>query len=360
MQTTAPLPPTAPPRGFSLERLGACAILAGQWILLGAAVLAFLLWPANGHAATPYGPTDKVEWRIRFHEAAVVQGDKVLLYEVATPVGAMPENLWRELGNRELWPSPPARGKPVNMTRPRLQEAVVATMNDLAPYCLFPGSMALQRGGAVMGKDAVQAHVVKTLTPLVAGMPGEASFRDFRLPQYIFLKHPNQTVLVEPQKDITPGRVSIRLSVQEMDGVVVQKFSGTAFLDVWALVPAAAVMLQKDELLEASHVTHIRANLAYLNSVPWDGRGGPWRLTRAITPQEVICQSDLGHIPTVRKGTVLTLVYQSQTVRMSVQAEALSDGVAGETIPVRNLQSKKEVYAVVQDGATVVITGHIR
>ena len=347
----------AMPRNAILERVWTCVLVVVQWVV----VLLCLFWPAMSHGATGlYGAEDKVEWRIRFMEAAVVQGDKVLLHEVAVPVGSMPENLWREMANRELWPSPQANGKPVNMTRPRLQEAVVATMNDLAPYCLFPGSMALQRGGAVMDKEAVQAHVVNTLTPMVAGMPGETSLRDFRLPQYIFLKHAGQTVAVEPQKDIAPGRLSMRLSVMEMDGTVVQKYSGTAFLDVWAMVPAAATMLQKDALLEASNVTHIRANLAYLSGTPWDGRGGPWRLARAITPQEVIYQSDLGHIPTVRKGTVVTLIYQSQTVRMSVQAEALSDGVAGEAIPVRNLQSKKEVYATIQDGLTVLITGHIR
>jgi flagella basal body P-ring formation protein FlgA len=309
--------------------------------------------PGTREALAPAAET--TPWRIRFLDAAVVQGERVRLGEVASPVGDMPERLWREYSLRELWPSPPENSKAVSMTRPRLQEAVVATMNDLAPFCLFPGSLALQRGGVVIGKDEVQARVVKSLTPLLGGVDGEASFKDFRIPQQIFLKHSGQTVEVVPQKKVEPGRVNFRIVVSELDGSAVQRISGSVFMDVWANVPCAAVPLNKGDIIGPASITHTRVNLALHRGEPWDGRGGSWRAVRPIGLNQVISRSDIGHIPTVTKGSAVTLLYESKSIRLVVPAEALSDGVAGESIPVRNRESKKEVYGVVHDAQTILV-----
>jgi flagella basal body P-ring formation protein FlgA len=138
-------------------------------------------------------------WRIRFLEAAVVQGDTVRLGEVAVPLGNMPVETWEELAKRELWPSPP-EGRAMSMTRPRLQEAVMRHMKELSPYTLFPGSMALQRGGVLIGKEAIQHMVQSELAPYLASLPGETALTDFRLPQYVFMAHAGQQLVLEPLK----------------------------------------------------------------------------------------------------------------------------------------------------------------
>ena len=148
-------------------------------------------------------------WRIRFLEAAVVKGETVRLGEVAVPIGDMPAGKWDLLAARELWPSP-LEGRAVNMTRPRLLEAVMRTMRDLAPYCLFPGSMALQRGGVLVGKEAIQHMVQSELTPYLASLPGETALTDFRLPHYVFMAHSGQQLTLEQLKKATPGRISLR------------------------------------------------------------------------------------------------------------------------------------------------------
>ncbi len=322
-----------------------------------AAALALLAALAVPAFAAPVPGAEQSEWRIRFLEAAVVAGPVVRLGEVAVPVGGMPAEEWRKLAGRELWPAPPENGKPVNMTRPRLQEAVVATMNDLAPYCLFPGSMALQRGGALIGKEAIQEAVVKSLTPLTANLPGECAFKDFRLPQYIFTQHAGQRLEVEPPRRPAAGRANVRLLVRELDGSVLQRISGSLLLDCWAEVPAAAAVLNRDDVLTPDRVTFIRANLAHLRGEPWDGRGGPWRLLRSIGVNQVIYRDDLGHLPAVKKGDIVAIIYEGKSLRLSVQGEAMSDGVPGESIPVRNLQSKKQIFAIVRDPSTVVVQG---
>jgi flagella basal body P-ring formation protein FlgA len=294
-------------------------------------------------------------WRIRFLEAAIVQGDAVRLGEVAVPIGNMSPETWTELAKRELWPSPP-EGKAMNMTRPKLQEAVMRSMKDLAPYTLFPGSMALQRGGVLIGKEAIQHMVQSELAPYLASLPGETALTDFRLPQYVFMAHAGQQLVLEPLKKVTPGRLSLRLLVREMDGSSKQKLTGSVFADCWAEVPSSTVILNRDDLLDHTKVTFKRTNLATLRGEPWDGRGGPWRVNRPIGVDQVIYKTDVAPIPTVRKGSIVTLLYEGPTVRLTTQAEALADGSAGETIALRNVQSRREVHGLIRDATTATIT----
>lgn len=298
---------------------------------------------------------DAPSWRIRFLTAAVVSGPTVKLGEVAVPAGDMPADKWAAMAARELWPSPTEEGKPMNMTRPRLQEAVVRTMKDLAPYCLFPPSMAVQRGGALIGKEDIRNLTESSLAPLLGGLPGEARLSDFRLPSHVFLSHAGQSLELESPRKISPGRLSVRLLVREVDGAVKQKLTGSVFVDCWANVPVATAIMNRDELLELNKVTFKRLNLAQLRGEAWDGKGGPWRVLRPLSTDQIIYQSDVGHIPTVRKGDKLTLLFEGKSVRLTVPVEALSDGSAGESIQVRNMQSRKEVFATVRDGNTVIV-----
>ncbi len=300
----------------------------------------------------PFAQAEEKPWRIRFAEASIVQGDFVLLGEVASPVGDMPEELWAQLAQRKLWAAPP-KGRPVNMTRPRLQEAVMQTMKDLAPYCLFPGSMALQRGGALLDKEQIQAQAVKNLTPYLAGIEGESSLLDFRLPQAIFLEHAEQTLEVVPSKNMGVGRVSLRLDIKEMDGKVVQKLTGSVLVESWQSVPCAVKPLNRGDILTPEHITFVRQNIGALRSAPWDGRGGPWRVVRPIETSQPIYQSDLAHIPTITKGSKVYIIFINKGISLKVMGEAMSDGVTGESIAVRNIESKKEIYGTVVDQQTV-------
>jgi len=332
-------------------------MVAVRFILRLASVFVLLCLCAAWTAAPARAAAEDMSepWRIRFLEAAIVLGDTVRLGEVAVPIGNMPAETWEKLAQRELWPSPP-EGRPMSMTRPRLQEAVMHTMKDLAPYCLFPGSMALQRGGVLIGAEAIRRMVQSELAPYLASLPGETALTDFRLPRYVFMAHAGQQLSLEPLRKPAPGRLSLRLLVREMDGTIKQRLTGTVFADCWAEVPNSAVVLNRDDLLDHTKVTFRRMNLATLRGEPWDGRGGPWRITRPIGVGQVIYQTDVAPVPTVRRGSIVTLLYEGGAVRLTTQAEALADGAAGESIPLRNLQSRREVFGMIRDATTVTVS----
>ncbi|SDF67086.1 flagella basal body P-ring formation protein FlgA [Desulfovibrio legallii] len=314
---------------------------------------------ANGQA--PLAPEGQVnvltqdDWRLKILPAAVTRSDTVLLGEIAVPLGRMDPALWGRLSAKALWPAPPQEGKPLQVNRSRLSHALRQALGpDIAARCILPTSLAIQRGGLVFQEDDLRAYVVKSLTPQLAAMPGEADLTDFRLPDYIFLAHSQQRVQLEPGR-LSPGRISLRFAVEEADGTVLRRLAGTASLTLWITVPAAAQAMNKGDALTAQSVTFLKVNAGQLRDVPWDGRGGPWQLTRGLNAGEPILQSDLASQLMVRRGDVVSLIYARGNLRIATQAQALSDGEPGATIPVRNLQTKKQVYATVRDGSTVEI-----
>lgn len=295
------------------------------------------------------------DWRLKVAPAAVTNTDSVLLGDIAAPLGHMDPALWSDLKSRQLWPAPPEEGKPLQINRSRLSQALRQSLgNELAARCILPTSLVIQRGGLVFREDDLRSYVVKSLTPQLSAMPGEAELNEFRLPDYIFLAHNQQRVQLEPGK-LTPGRVPLRFAVQEADGTVLRRVSGTVNLTLWITVPAASRPLGKGDALTPEAVTFMRINAGQLRDLPWDGHGGPWQVTRSLITGEPILQSDLVSQLMVRRGTILTLIYVRGNLRMTTQAEALADGEPGATIPVRNLQTKKQIYATVKDGSTVEI-----
>lgn len=295
------------------------------------------------------------DWRLKILPAAIAAGDQVLLGDIAQPVGNMDPALWEDLKTRELWPAPPEEGKPLQINKSRLSQALRQALGqEYGGRCLLPSSLVIQRGGLVFREDDLRNYVVNSLAPQLAAMPGEAELTDFRLPEYIFLAHSQQQVQLEPGK-LAPGRVPLRFAVKEADGNVLRRVAGTAKLTLWITAPAAARPLNKGETLAPDSITFMRMNAAQMKDLPWDGQGGPWQIIRSIGKGEPILQSDLASKSMVRRGNILTLHYQRGNLQMTIQVEALADGQPGETIPVRNLQTKKQVYATVQDGNTVVI-----
>ena len=155
--------------------------------------------------------------------------------------------------------------------------------------------------------------------------------------------------------EASPGRVSLTLAVREMDGSLVRRFTGTVQMNIWREVPCLTRPVNRDDVLSPDVVTFARRNLATIRGDIWDGRGGPYRLVRSLSAEQVLTLADLEIVPTIRKGSRVNLVYERGAVRLSVPAEALADAGPGESVTVRNLQSRKEILATAHDSGTVII-----
>ncbi len=324
-----------------------------------------LCFPSKTHAAQAYSTSNSVEserqsqalsqdvWRLKIYEAAIVRGDKVLLGEIAEPLGTISPEKWQELAKKELWDSPPQLGKAYKISKANLKNALQSALGMYADSCLLPNSLVLQKGGDIVREDTLRQMVVQYLTPQMNKLAGRSELTDFRLPPYIFVSSRSQELVLE-KAIVEPGRIALRFAIQEIDGKVLQRFTGTAFLNVWVDTPAAGKPLAKGDTLYQQDIVYKKVNLAYERADLWDGKGGPWQVIRPLGANEAISTTDLKPLSAIKKGEKITLVYDKGGIHLSVLVEAMEDGALGDTILVRNLDSKKQIYGKVQDQNTVL------
>lgn len=301
---------------------------------------------------------EETAWHFTVLPAAVVTGDIVLLGDIATPSGNIPSQSWDKFAKVKLWPSPRKYGRPMAITRPKLRNALQRYLGKMASKAILPGSIAIQRGGKVVQKNTLSQMVTRTISNATQQLDGEAILRDTTIPNFIFLRDAKNRLDIEPLKTVQAGRIGIRFREIDPTGRVVRRITGGAFLDLWVTVPCAATPVNRNELLTPEKITYERKNLAYLRGEAWDGRGGPYRAMRTLGAGTPIFEGDIEAVPVVAKGSRIDLIYRGTAIRLSVVAKAMEDGRVGEVIPVRNLQSKRQVYATVLDDSTVIIERH--
>ncbi len=287
--------------------------------------------------------------------AACVSGENVILGEIARPMDGLGAGEWEQLSSQELWPSPPA-GRPMVMDQDMLSRMLRKHLGeDLAGRCVLPRNIALQRGGAVLVQSELASLVVKSLTPMAQVLGGEAEFRDYRLPEYIFLAEEHHRIAVELVSDLKPGRLSFNLLEIDSANARHRQVSGSVFLDLWVSVPCATRPVNRGEELTPELIGHRRKNMAYLRGEAWDGLGGPWRIAQPVGMGQVLYKDCLAPLPVISRGGKVSLVFQGKFIRLEVPAEALADGGNGESILVRNLQSNRQILAKVVDADTVQV-----
>jgi flagella basal body P-ring formation protein FlgA len=327
-----------------MGRTGPAVVL----LLLAAAVLALALLPGGAEAAGEPG------WSLRIREAACVESERVRLGDIAEPVGPVRSEVWQELAARPLWMSPEYSGRQQALPREQIAKMLAYYVPEVADSCVLPGRLVVQKGGRVFERRALERLVVDFLTPKAASLGGEPEIKDIRLPSFLFLDDAFDQVEVALNNDLKPGRVNMLIRAVAKDGRITRRVATSAFVNLWKAVPCAAKPINRLESVTPDKVMFMRKNLAYLGEV-WDGKSGPYRMNRSVGTGQPLEMEFLDGEPMVSKGDTVNLVYRGPRITLAVKAEALADGDQGQTVEVRNLQSKKTVLATVVDRNTVSV-----
>ena len=327
-------------------------------LALSAALLALTLAvPASASAASfgAGGDGREVHWGLTIQSAVCVQGARVLLGEIAQPLGALPHDEWERMAATELWPAPEALGRSYSISRQRLAKLLRHYLGKNARRCTLPSGLTIQRGGAVVNAQDLEESVNRALAARLAAMPGRAELSRLSLPNTVFLDGPFSYVDVQTDGTLESGRVNLRLDLCAGDGTVLKTVRASAFVSQWVAVPCAAKPLNNRQVLDGSSVEYCEKNLAHSRGEYWDGTGGPWRMRRSVGVGQPILRQDLEIQPAVGRGQAVTLVYQGKHVHLQTLGEALADGAVGQAIAVKNRTSGKTVQAVVVSQDTVAV-----
>lgn len=122
-------------------------------------------------------------------------------------------------------------------------------------------------------------------------------------------------------------------------------------------VAVASRFLRRNQLLEEADVT-----MASVRMIRPDSRymGNPdlavgQRVTRSVPARVPITEEALGKPYAIRQGARITIQYVQGPLRVVAFGIAKEDGVAGMSIRVSNLDSKRELSARVVDSETVQV-----
>ena len=288
--------------------------------------------------------------------AVCVDGPVITLRDLARAEGMRAEAVLAGAGDKPLMAAPKFDGARASLNGPRLRELIEHRLGPALPQVVVPDQVLVQRGGQVIGSRSLYPAIDKILTTALARYEGEVQVREHRIPEYLFVdeKTPVQ-IRVVPVGTPAPGRISLRLEAVTAEGRVIRNFTGTVFADVWKTVPCAARVLNRGDVLEAGLVGFARKNLAHMARAPWDGRNLPLRMTAPVGQGQVISAEAVEPIPVVSEGQLLTLVYEGESLKLTVPVESLEDGGVGSVIRVRNMQSRRVVAARILDAETALV-----
>lgn len=332
--------------------------------------------PGGGMAQAPMLPADAQgqqdavrdgearKRRIVIRPAACVVGPKVLLGEIADPVPGADPARFAELAKKALWLAPKP-GRPLSIQKIQLKELLQEHLGEEAALCDLPRQLLLQTGGRVFLENELGRIVDDFLAPRLASLASTVTVagdggatvekRDLRLPPYVFLTDAGDALFIEAVTEIKPGRVGLKFLAKTAEGRIYRQAAAALFLDVWGTVPVTAIPVNTGAILTPEAVTFERKNLAFLKGKLWDGKGGPYRVKRALGVGQTLSEDLIEAPPLVAKGARVTLIFEGENIRLQAPAEALADARAGEKIQVKNLLSQKEIVALVRDAQTVVV-----
>lgn len=299
-------------------------------------------------------PAEAGLWRLAVRDAACAAGPRVLLSEIAEPQGDMPPEAWKTLGATPLWWSPEIVGRQVVLPSDKVLEGLRYYLRDAPVEYVLPKQVAIMRGGKVLSGDALRALAVESLTPKVEALGAEARLASVSVPDHLFVEDRATGVTVE-SGEVAPGKVVFRFVVGSQKGGAIRKVMAEAVVEQWARVPVATRPLNPKEALRPQ-LTYVleRRSLTGIKGRVFTPGEASWRVRRGIGQGQVIMADDVEALPLILHGERVRLVYEGRAIRLSLMADAVTDGAAGGKITVRNPASSREIVGIVRDRNTVV------
>lgn len=301
-------------------------------------------------------PAGAALWRLAVKDAATASGERVLLSEIAAPQGDFPADAWATLSATPLWFSPESVGKQTIIPSAKVLEGLRYYLRDAPVEFVLPKQLTLTRGGRVVSGEDLRAKAVEALTPKVAALGGEARLLSVSVPDHLFLDDQATGVTVDVP-DVVAGKTTFRFLVEGPGAKILQQIPAEAVVEHFARVPVAIkpVLPRDGAAKEQIAYVYERRNMAGIRGRIFEPGDGQWRARRGVGAGQIIMADDMEPMPLILRGDQVRLLYEGRSIRLSLLAEAMTDGALGGKITVKNPKSPREIMGTVRDKNTVVV-----
>ena len=177
---------------------------------------------------------------------------------------------------------------------------------------------------------------------------------------------------VTGNEPVPPGKMSLKLYKKEkkrlegyvrliaiisVNGVVKNKVKLSGWIDVFESVVCASRNLKKRDIIKADDVYLVRRNISRLPpGILIDMDKAIGLMVKNSTKAETSIKDwMLEKPPVVEKGDMVTILVESDGLRVTVPGLVLEQGYLGGLVQVQNTMSNKRIYARVTNPSTVTV-----
>lgn len=279
-----------------------------------------------------------------------VDRDGVLLSQIASQPGDLP------LPELQLLPAPKA-ANPITLSRSNLQQILARPEFNIA-VSNWTGAerIRIARRSRSLGEGDLKELLTAALQEKAAAR-GELELRITR--PWTPIQVPDEPVTLRildlPATGLNP-LLAVRFELK----------SGSDSLGTWQTITEARVwreiwvtrvalrrgqgLAESDLSRERRDVLSVREPLVDLGSTD-----AALEMTESLMPGVPLLQRHLRLQPVVHRGQAAEAVLRDGLLNLAVKVEVLEDGAPGQFIRVRNLSSRREMRAKVQNEKTVIV-----
>jgi len=144
------------------------------------------------------------------------------------------------------------------------------------------------------------------------------------------------------------GRKTVKLAVM-VNGKEIGIIKMSGDLHLYGEIACTTRSLDRYETVTANDIKMVRRDISMLGDdliqQPTDIIGK--RLTTSLQPGDILRAAHLDEPPLVKRGDMVTIVAQTPGLRATAPGEAKKTGAKGDIIRVKNLMSRKYIFAKV-------------
>jgi flagellar basal body P-ring formation protein FlgA len=296
---------------------------------------------------------DQAHGSFTYKGEAQVAGEYITLSHLAE----LPPDVAQKCGKVPIWSAPPP-GEVYTLTQEFLRYRLEQLgLQELLNAAELPAAIQVRQTGVLLKGDEVAAAFTRYVQEHSPYPPKNLTIEVFPLKEAVILPSPQVTLEPLPlRNDKLLGQVTLELVIL-CEGQPINRLKVSGQVRLKRLVVCAVRPLRPQNVIAPEDVQVIPREMTSFNN---DFFYSPEQvvghvLSKGVGPQEIITPRHLSQQPLIKRGDLVTVVFDQDGLEISTKGVAREQGYLGKTIRLLNPRSKKEFQGLVVDAKTVKV-----